>query len=289
MLNRRYVLRRATDTAVGPPLCQASSAVLILSHRPLDIPSPPSQSQSNYSSRSVVVPLYLSVSLCSPPLGSLMHSGASSSYNLLPVGPTSNDCEPPTPSSAAYPPSSRAIYPPSSNAIHPPSSSVIYQPHTSHEQTSFPRVQRAEMPAIPSHSPIPPQHLVGFFAVPRSSGTPPVPRLRPASWNSPSQVDETPEGYRPTQPSPQIGFRGDVGYEEDLPFGGRTLPPLPVANDPWRSGVQSLPDTGPTSYDHPTGSEDLSTTNSLPSTSFPTNFPDGEYRYSDAFLPQCGC
>ena len=53
---RICVLRRATDTGVGPHLCPGGSTVLIPSRRPSDILTPPSQFQPNYGLRSVVVP-----------------------------------------------------------------------------------------------------------------------------------------------------------------------------------------------------------------------------------------
>lgn len=63
---RVYILRRATDTAVGPRPYLEGVTVLILSHRPFDIPLLPSQFRSNYELRSVIVPVCPCPSSCSP-------------------------------------------------------------------------------------------------------------------------------------------------------------------------------------------------------------------------------
>ena len=108
---------------------------------------------------------------------------------------------------------------------------------------------------------------------------PPLPRLRPASWGSPSRMDEAFEGRQPTRSRSSSNLRGDSSGEDDrdLPFGGRTLPPLFTLNDPWRSDVRVVPNIS-SSPDHSPGSEGLSITNSPPSTYFPTIYPDREYR-----------
>lgn len=211
--------------------------MLIQSRRPSDIPLHLSQFQSNYGSRSVVAPVYLCPSSCSPPPRPPTDNSASSSSHLVSTGPTSDDWGPPTPSSSA---------------IHPP---LI-----SKEQVSFPRVQSAGMPVTPFYPP-----------------GPPLPQLRPASWGSPSLMDEAFEGHRPTRSRSTVDFRGDRSEDEDLPFGGRTLPPLLALNDPWRSGVRPMTNIS-SSPDYSPVSEGLSITNSPPSPSFPTNYPNGGYR-----------
>jgi len=181
-----------------------------------------------------------------------MHSGASSSPYFVPAG-TSNNYEPPTPFSGN---------------IHPP--------HVSGERAPFPLVQREGIPIAPPYTPGTPRYTGGFFTT-LNSGSPPVPRLRPASWGSPSQVDEAFEGNRLTRSRSTVDFRGNG--EEDLPFGGGTLPPLLVPDDPWRLSVRTTPNTSSaSSRGHSPESGDLSTTNSVPSTSFPTNYLDRGYR-----------
>jgi len=134
------------------------------------------------------------------------------------------------------------------------------------------------MPITPPHTPGPPQYTGGFLTA-LNSGSPPIPRLRPASWGSPSQVDEAFEGNRLTRSRSSIDFRGNWGGEEDLPFGKRTLPPLLVPYDPWRLGVRTTPNTSSTSSrDHSPDSGDMSATNSVPSTSFPNNYSNRGYR-----------
>ena len=166
-------------------------------------------------------------------------SEAPSSSHLASVGPTSNEWGPP-----------------------PPSSSTIHPPRTSGEQVSFPRVRMDDMPITPFYPP-----------------GPPLPRLRPASWGSPSRMDEASDGRQLTRSRSSANLRGDSSGEDDrdLPFGGRTLPPLSILNDPWRPGVREVPKTN-ASPDHSPGSEGLSIANSPPSTYFPTNYPDRGYR-----------
>lgn len=124
-----------------------------------------------------------------------------------------------------------------------------------------------------------PRYTGGFFAVLGTPGSPPIPRLRPASWGSPSQVDEAFESHRPARSRSSVDFRGSSSdEEEDPPFDGGPLPPLPVLNDPRRLGIRKTSNISSTSSrDHSLDSGDLSATNSLPSTSFLTNDPDGEY------------
>lgn len=130
----------------------------------------------------------------------------------------------------------------------------------------------------PSDSQGSPLYTSGFFTDLGTPGSLPIPRLRPASWDSSPQVDEAFESRRSTR-RPSVDFRGSSsGEEEDLPFGGRTLPPLPILNDPWYSGGQTAPNIISTFRDHSPDNEDLSATNSLHSTSSPTDNPDKEYR-----------
>jgi len=213
--------------------------MLILSRRPSDTFLPHSRFQSNYGFRSVVVPEHLSPSSYSPSLRPPMDSGVPSSSHLSSADPTSNEWGPPTPSF---------------NTTNPP--------RTSNEQVSFPRVQMAGVPITPFYPP-----------------GPPLPRLRPASWGSPSRMDGAFEGRRPTRSRSSTNLRGDSSGEDDrdLPFGGRTLPPLLALNDPWCSGVRVVPNVNP-SPDHSPGSEIFSITSSPPSVYFPTNYPDGEDR-----------
>ena len=152
-----------------------------------------------------------------------------------------------------------------------PSSSAIHLPGVDNEQLSFP----------PFYSQGPSQYTGGTLSAPRTSGSPPVPHLRPASWGPPSWVDEAFERHQLARSGSSVDFPGDSGgEEEDLPFGGRTLPPLPILGDPWRSGARTMPSLSPTlPRDHSPGSEDLPATSSLPSTPFSTNYhyPGGEY------------
>jgi len=138
-----------------------------------------------------------------------------------------------------------------------PPPSATHPLRTSGEQVLFPRVQ-----LTPSYPP-----------------GPSLPRLRPASWGLPSQANEAFEGHRSTRSLSSANFRRGLDDEEedlDLPFGGRTLPPLFVPSDPPQYGVPTM-STINSSADHSPSSEAMSTTNSLASASFPTNFPDGGY------------
>ena len=213
--------------------------MLIISRRLSDTLLPLSQFQSTYRPRSVVVPAHLCPSSCSPSLRPPVDSGAPSSSHLASAGPISNEWGSQT-----------------------PSSSTTHPPRTSGEQVSFPRVGMPYVPINPFYPP-----------------GPPLPRLRPASWGSPSRTDEAFEGRRPTRSMSSADLRGDSSGEDDrdLPFGGRTLPPLLIINDPWRSDVRAVPNVS-SSPDHSPGSEALSITNSPPSAYFPINYPDGEYR-----------
>jgi hypothetical protein len=227
--------------------------VLIPSCRPFNVSFPP-QSQSNRGSRSVVTPVSLCISSFSSGLESSTHSGASDSSCIISAS-VSNNYEPLTPFSGD---------------IHPP--------RVSGERVPFPRAQREGMPSTPPHTPGPPRYTGGFFTV-LNSGSPPVPRLRPASWGSPSQVDEAFESNRLTRSRSSVDFRGNPSGEEDLPFSRRTLPSLLVPYDPWHSGVRTTPNTSSaSSRDHSSDCGDLSTTHSVPSTSFPANFSDRVYR-----------
>ena len=159
-----------------------------------------------------------------------------------------------------------------------PLSSTIHLPRINGEQVSFPHVQRAGMPTTYFDPQGPPQYTGGLLAIPENPVNPPVPRLRATSWGPPSWLGEAFEGRRPTRSRSSVDFRGGSGAEEDLPFGGRTLPPLPALNDPWRLDIRTAPNINATSSrDHSPGSEDLSLINSLPSAPSLTNDPDREY------------
>ena len=231
---------------------------LILSCSLFDIPfstSPP-QSRSNRGSRSVIFPASSCASACSPSLESSTHSGASSSY-LPSADHLSNSYGLPT------------LF-----------SSDIHQPRVGDEQVPIPCAQRTGVAITPFDTPDPPRYTGGFLSTPNSgSPPPPIPRLRPASWGSPSQVGGAFESRRLTRSRSSAGYRGDSSSEEDLPFGRRTLPPLPIPYDPWRLGVRTTPNPGSTpSRDLSSDSGDLSATNSVPSTFFHTNYPDRGYR-----------
>ena len=227
-----------------------------MSCSPFDVPFSTSQyqSQSNRGSRSVIIPVFSCASVNSPPLVSSTHSGASSSSYLASAGPIFNNHELPAP----FP-----------NDNHPP--------HMN-SQVLIPRVQRAEAAITPFDTPDPPRYTGGFLAIPNPA-SPPVPRLRPASWGSPSQMDGISESHRLTRSRSSANFREDSSSEEDLPFGRRTLPPLPILYDPWRSDLRMASNTSRApSRDLSPDSGDLSTTNSVVSTSFHTNYSDRGYR-----------
>lgn len=196
----------------------------------------------------------LCVSACSPPFESSTHSGASNS-NLPPVSRILSGYRRP-----ASP----------HNNIHPP--------HIGNAQVPIPRAQRAGVAIAPFDTPDLQQYADGFLAIP-NPGTPPIPPLRPASWGSPSQVEEVFERRRLTRSRSSNDFQGDSSGEEDLPFGRRTLPPLPIPYDPWRLGIRATPNIESTPpRDLSPDSGDLSTTNSVSSTSFHTNYTDGGYK-----------
>ena len=219
---------------------------------PLSISTP--QPQSNHGSRSVIVPVSLCLSACSPSLESSIHSRASSSH-LPPVSHILRGHGRPA-----------FFY----SNIHPPRIGGV--------QVPIPRAQRVGVAIAPFDTPDLQRYTDGFRAIPNPR-TPPIPRLRPASWNSPSQMDEVFESHRFTRSRSSGDFRGDSSGEEDLPFGRRTLPPLPIPYDPWRFDVRATPNTSSAPpRDLSPDSGDLSTTNSVSSTSFHTNYPDGGYR-----------
>ena len=196
----------------------------------------------------------LCVSACSLPFELSTHSGSSNS-NPAPVSHILSGYRRP-----AFPHSN----------IHPP--------HIGDVQVPIPRAQRAGVAVAPFDTPDLQRYADGFLAIP-NPGTPPIPPLRPASWGSPSQVDEVFERRRLTRPRSSIDLRGDSSGDEDLPFGRRTLPPLPIPYDPWRWGIRATPNIGSTPpRDLSPDSGDLSTTNSVSSTSFHTNYTDGGYR-----------
>lgn len=225
-----------------------------------DIPLSTSQyrSQSNSDSGSDIVPAFSCASAYLPSPESSTHGGASGSSHFASTGPTtgliSNNHELPT----SFP-------------------NVNRLPRTS-GQVSNPRIQRAGAAITLFDAPDPLRYAGGFLATP-NTGSPPVPRLRPASWGSPSQTDGAPDSHRLTRSRSSADFREDSSDEEDLPFGRRTLPPLPIPYDPRRSGFRTAPSTNPTpSRDISPDSEDLSATNSVFSTSFPSNHSEGGYR-----------
>ena len=157
------------------------------------------------------------------------------------------------------------------------------------DAASFPRMQRVTVPIAPFYSQGPPHYAGGFLAVPENPRDPPAPRLRPASWGPPEWIDGGLEGHPQTRSRSSVDYRGgSSGEEEDLPFGGRTLPPLPALDDLWCLGARPTPNVSSTlSRDHSPASEDLSVTSSLPSTSVPTTDQDGEYRRVMCSSSQC--
>ncbi|KAF9647945.1 hypothetical protein BDM02DRAFT_3187568 [Thelephora ganbajun] len=167
---------------------------------------------------------------------------------------------------------------PNNYELPPPFSSSIHPPRINDEQVLSSRVQRAGVPITPFHTPGSLQHTGGLLTIPNPR-SPPIPRLRPASWVSPSQVDEAFESHRLTRSRSSANLRGDPSGEEDLPFGRRTLPPLLASYDPWSFSLNTTPNTNSTSSrDHSPDSEDPSMTNSVSSASFPDNYRDGKYR-----------
>ena len=222
------------------------AAALISFCRLFDIPFSTPQSQSNRDYKSVSASSSASAYL--PPLESSTHSGASSPYLI------SNN----------YEVSTRL-------------SSDIRRPCIDDERGPTPRVRRTGAAIIPFNTPDRPRYTGGFLAIPGLGGAP-GPRLRPASWDSPSRVDGTLESPRLTRSRSSDDFRGDSG-DEDLPFGRRTLPPLPVPSDSWRSDFHTTPTASSTpSRDLSPDSGNLSATNSVLSTSFHTSYSDGGYR-----------
>ena len=144
-------------------------------------------------------------------------------------------------------------------------------------QVSIPRMQRAGPAITPFATPDPPGYTDRFLATPNPE-SPPVPRLRPASWGSPSHVDEAFESRWFTRSRSSAGFLEDSSGEEDLPFGRRTLPPLPIPYDLRRSDVRMTSNTSSApSRDLSPDSGDPSAANPA-STSFRTNYPEREYR-----------
>ncbi|KAF9642228.1 hypothetical protein BDM02DRAFT_3193650 [Thelephora ganbajun] len=167
---------------------------------------------------------------------------------------------------------------PNNYELPPPFSSSIHPPRINDEQVLPSRVQRAGVPITPLHTPGSLRYTGGLLTIPNPGSTP-VPRLRPDSWVSPSQVDETFESHRLTRSRSSVDLRGDPSGEEDLPFGRRTLPPLLASYDPWSLSLSTTPnaDSG-SSRDHSPDNGDPSMANSVSSASFPDNYWDGKYR-----------
>lgn len=195
--------------------------------------------------------------MSSPSFEPPIRSGTSHSSRLVSTDPTSDDCEPPIPSSSA---------------VHPP--------HINDGQVPSPRVRRAGAAIVPSYSLGPSQYTGGFLTVLENPGDSPAPRLRPALWGPPSWVDGAFEGRRQTRSRSPTDYREDSSdEEEDLSFGGRTLPPLPVLDDPWHLGARTTSNISSTlSHDQSPGSEDPSVANSMLTGAFPISDPEGEYR-----------
>lgn len=218
----------------------------------IPFPSSPPHSQPNCSSRSVTIPAPSCTSAYSPSLESSTPSGASSCH-LPSAAHISNSYGPPT------------LF---SNGIHP---------RIDYERVAIPCAQRAGVATVPFDTPNPRQHTGRFLATP-NPGSPPTPRLRPASWGSPSHVDEAFESRWFTRSRSSAGFLEDSSGEEDLPFGRRTLPPLPIPYDLRRSDVRMTSNTSSApSRDLSPDSGDPSAANPA-STSFRTNYPEREYR-----------
>lgn len=151
-------------------------------------------------------------------------------------------------------------------------------PRTSDQQTPIPRMQGARVGITPFDT----SNRRGYAGGPpaiQDSGMPLVPRLRPASWGSPSRVNETSESRGLARPSSLTGLRGASSSEEDLPFGQRTLPPLPIHYDPRRLGFHTTPNTSSApSRDFSPESGDMPATKIVLPTSFHTSHSDGGYR-----------
>ena len=227
--------------------------------RSLGCPTPPSLLPSinfhlNQTQRLSSLSLLVSMT-CSQSFESSTHRGSPSSPYLVSVGRVASERGLPTPFTGDIGPS-----------------------RAGHQQIPIPRMQGARAAITPFDT----FDLRGYaegFPVIRDSETSLVPRLRPASWDSPSRVDGTYESRGSARPSSLAELRGDSSGEEDLPFGRRTLPPLPIHYDPRRLDFGTTPNTSsaPSRDLSPEGG-DPPATNTVHPTSFHASHSDGGYR-----------
>lgn len=167
--------------------------------------------------------------------------------------------------------------PPSSHGSPTPLLSIVPPPPITDEQVSLSRIQTPAAPPIPPHTPSTPQYTSRFFPD-LSQGSPPIARLRPASWSSSSLVDEEFDDYRPTRSKSTADFRRDSGDDQENPsFGTSTLQPLST-HDPWGPGVFPPINASPIPPREgfiEAGAPPI--TDSLPVTPFPTDYLNEKY------------
>lgn len=187
--------------------------MLIMFFRLFHTSFPASQYRPNHILRSVASSGVFCVSSSPPYLGS-HRDNESPAFFLFPASHAPGNHEPPIPLS---------------HSTHPP--------YISHEQVPISRMQRSGTPSIPPYIPPTPRYTSGFLP---NQESPPVPRLRPASWVLPTLVDDEFENYHSTRPSTPADFRErSSGGEEDRPFSGTTFPPLITPHGSWDLGVHT--------------------------------------------------
>lgn len=239
------LLRRATVTTVGLSI---PSALQCSRHSPL-CPPVSIKLRLQVRRRSDV----FCTPSSSPFLGSLTHSGVPVSLPF-PTGP-----------------------PPSNYGYPPPFPPIIHYPQSTDEEVPVSRFQRSREPSVPPSTPSPPRYTSRFFPI-LNQGSPPVPRLRPASWGSPSRAEEEFDDRQLTRSRSSAEFGGHFGGdEEDLPFGTRTLPPPPTHYDPRRLAAYTTSNASSSSREGSTDSWDVSTTDSLSAAPSLLNYPHEEY------------
>ena len=161
-----------------------------------------------------------------------------------------------------------------------------HPPHIFNEQVPISRMQRSGVPSIPAYTQNTPLYTSNFFS---NQGSASVPRLRPASWDSPSQVDEEIENYYLPRTRSSVDLLGDSsGEEEGLLLGRRTLPPLIIPHGSWNLDVHTASNASQiSSCERTPDSVDISATISIPTVPFLTNFSNEKYRWGNNLSCLC--
>lgn len=141
------------------------------------------------------------------------------------------------------------------------------------EQVPMSHVQRSGVSSISPHRQSTSCYTGNFFS---NQSSPPVPRLRPASWGSPSQVDEEFENHRITRSRSSIDLWGDQGGEDEGFLSARRAPPPGhIPHESWHSDVYTTSNASHNSpYESSPDSGHVSATGSIPIVPLPLNLPN---------------